>query len=81
MLFYAKIAQIPENSLVGANICSLVCHGDFSPNFGESILGVRGPKSKIEEQRFIEGSWRTDDQKMVGFHRETNKENQLEVCP
>ena len=29
--------------------------GDFSPNFGESILGTRGPKSKIEEQRFVEG--------------------------
>jgi len=25
------------------------------PNFGEYILGVRGPKSEIEEQRFVEG--------------------------
>ena len=36
-----------------------ICHtsrviGDFCSNFGESILGVRGPKSKIEEQRFVE---------------------------
>ena len=30
---------------------------DFCSNFGESILGVRGPKSKIEEeQRFVEGA-------------------------
>jgi len=31
------------------------------PNFGEYILGVRGPKSEIEEQRFVEGvmeKWR-----------------------
>jgi len=37
-----------------------ICHtsrhiGDFCSNFEESILGVRGPKSKIEEQRFVEG--------------------------
>ena len=25
-------------------------------------MGVRGPKSKIEEQCFVEGSWRTDGQ-------------------
>ena len=36
-----------------------ICHtsrlvGDFVSHFGESILGVRGPKSKIEEQRFVE---------------------------
>ena len=43
-----------------------ICHtsrliGDFFANFGESILGVRGPKSKIEEQCFVEGlveNWR-----------------------
>jgi len=28
-------------------------------------LGVRGPKSKIEEKRFVEGSWRTDGQKWL----------------
>jgi len=37
-----------------------ICHtsrviGDFLSNVGESILGVRGPKSKIEQQRFVEG--------------------------
>jgi len=32
------------------------------------------PKSKIKEQRFVEGSWRTDDPKMAQFHRETKKE-------
>ena len=36
-----------------------ICHtsrviGDFWSNFWESILGVKGPKSKIEEQRFVE---------------------------
>jgi len=38
-------------------------------------LGVRGPKSKIEEQRFVEGSWRTDGQPR--FHRETKKEEAI----
>jgi len=28
-------------------------------------LGVRGPKSKIEEQCFVEGAWRTDDKKWL----------------
>jgi len=41
-------------------------------------LGVRGPKSKIEEQRFVDGSWRTDGQKMARFHQETKKK-QFEV--
>jgi len=36
-------------------------------------LGVRGPKSKIEENSFVEGSWRNDGQKMAPLHRETKK--------
>jgi len=44
-------------------------------------LGVRGPKSKIEEH-FVGGggTWRTDGQKIVRFDRETKKKNQCEVC-
>jgi len=33
----------------------------FCAYFGEQILGVIGPKSKIEE-RFVEGTWRNDGQ-------------------
>jgi len=42
-------------------------------------LGVRGPKSKIEEQRFVEGSRRTNGQKMARFHRKTKKKKQFEI--
>jgi len=37
-------------------------------------LGVRGPKSKIEEQRFVEGAMENWRPKMARFHRETKKE-------
>jgi len=53
-------SAIPENPLLGANICGLSAveaelSAIFGQKFGESILGVRGPKSKIEGQRFAEG--------------------------
>jgi len=43
-----------------------ICHtsrliGDFFANFGKSILGITGPKSKIKERRLVEGvmeNWR-----------------------
>ena len=38
----------------------------------------QGPKSKIEEQRFVEGSGRTNGQKMARFHRKTKKKKQFE---
>ena len=41
-------------------------------------MGVKGPKTKIEE-RFVEGSWRTDGQEMARFHRETKKEEAIFV--
>ena len=40
-------------------------------------MGVRGPKSKIEENSFVEGhreKWRP---KMARFHRETNRRSNL----
>ena len=43
-------------------------------------MGVRGPKSKIEEQRFVEGVMENRWPKMARFHRETKKKIQFEVC-
>jgi len=43
-------------------------------------LGVRGPKSKIEEQRFVEGVMENRRPKMARFRRETKKKKQFEVC-
>jgi len=40
-------------------------------------LGVKGHQSKIEEKSFVEGSWRSDGQKMAQFHRETKKEEAI----
>ena len=42
-------------------------------------MGVRGPKSKIEEQRFVEGVTGTNVQEMARFHRKTKKKNQFEI--
>jgi len=47
---------------------------------GSKFWALGGLKSETEEQRFVEGSWRTDGQKMARFHRETKKKNQFEVC-
>jgi len=54
-----------------------MCHtnqliGDFVPNFGE-----KGPKSKTEEQRFVEGSWRNDGQKMASIPSRNKKEEAI----
>jgi len=40
-------------------------------------LGVRGPKSKIEEQRFVECHMENRRPKMARFRRETKKKNQF----
>jgi len=40
-------------------------------------LGVRGAKSK--EQRFVEGSWRTDGQKNGSIPSRNKKKKQFEV--
>jgi len=42
-------------------------------------VGVSWPKSKIEEQRFVEGSWRTDDQKWLDSI-EKPKRSTLKFC-
>jgi len=43
-------------------------------------LGVRGPKSKIEEQRFVEGSWRTYGQKNGSIPTRNKKRSNLKFC-
>jgi len=40
-------------------------------------LGVEGPKSKIEKQRFVEGQMEKLRPKMARFHRETKKKKQF----
>jgi len=48
------------------------------PNFGESILGVKGPKPKIAEQRFVECHMENRrPKKMARFHEETKKKNRF----
>ena len=39
-----------------------------------------GPKSKIEEQHFVEGSEEPEDQKMARFHRETKRRSNLKFA-
>jgi len=42
-------------------------------------LGIRGPKSKIEEQRFVEGSRRTNGQKWLDSSEKQKKKKQFEI--
>jgi len=53
---------------------------DFVQILGSKFWALGGLNQKIEENSFIQGSWRTDGQKMARFHRETKKKNQFEVC-
>jgi len=53
-------SAIPENPLLGANISGLSAiqaelYAIFGQILGSQFWGLGEPKSKIEEQRFVEG--------------------------
>jgi len=74
----AKLHVWRHNDAVQYDRCKVVLRPIvYEVSLTSRFLGVRGPKSKIEEQRFVECHMKKWRPKMALFHRETKKKNRF----